>query len=648
MHFQPHYFSPQQHALPSDLETRFSHVSIPGGPTSPGQPTAPPPAAPSSAAPPAMRPSQLQTPASISPASSTRPERRARSTSPVNTTSRPHSERPLVRRPYHPNPPAHRSEWVMWVGNVPDDTTHDELWRFLKHPHSPSSELSEPADSGVSSIFLISRSNCAFVNYDREESLQRAIAKFNGQQLHPHEWRCPRLVCRARRKEDDLRAGVGGQRGMGVHTRYVREQKKEKQETAPSEDELSSPVNRYSSLSSEAGRAPTVLSNDEETARISPSLQLGQCVRAPSGSSYASTNSSLLSRYFPKRFFILKSLTQFDLDLSVENGLWATQKHNETILDQAYRTSTEVILIFGVNKSGEFYGYARMAGRISQGEHRISWASHADSPSSPISSLSSRRQVKPSPPVSTSQAFFTPSENRLVEESPLPVTPSMGGLSSSKPSPAVPHQSSAPAALGPHQKREFSAGSPAPKFSLGAAGKAKSIAGLLSKDFASPAPSIELDTNAPVRAVRNKRSTEDTKTGVSALQPVQEENNSTSGDGDEEQVNENAKPTTAENAGNDGRQTWGQAFKVEWLCTDRLPFHRIRHLRNPWNHDREIKVSRDGTELEPGVGQQLVEQWQTLAATPTTVETNKPAPAVSERPVKSTPALSSTVGKSRG
>jgi len=50
---------------------------------------------------------------------------------------------------------------------------------------------------------------------------------------------------------------------------------------------------------------------------------------------------------------------QFDLDLSVENGLWATQRHNEAILDQAYRTSTEVILIFGVNKSGEFYGYAR-------------------------------------------------------------------------------------------------------------------------------------------------------------------------------------------------------------------------------------------------------------------------------------------------
>lgn len=43
----------------------------------------------------------------------------------------------------------------------------------------------------------------------------------------------------------------------------------------------------------------------------------------------------------------------------MERELWATQKHNEMILDQAYRTSKEVILIFSVNKSGEFYGYAR-------------------------------------------------------------------------------------------------------------------------------------------------------------------------------------------------------------------------------------------------------------------------------------------------
>jgi hypothetical protein len=315
MHYRPSYFSPQQHSLPYDLDKHFAQVSIPGAPASPEQPIAPP------AAPSAKRPSQVPTPASASPAMSIHPERHARPPSPVNTSSRPHSEHPLVRRPYHPNPPAHRSEWVMWVGNVPDDTTHDELWRFLKSPPSPVSEPSEPVDDGVLSIFLISRSNCAFVNYDTEHSLQRAITRFNGQQLRPYEWRCPRLVCRARRKEDDLRAGVGGQRGMGVHTRYIRDQKQmEKQEKVPSEDELSSPVDRQSGPQSESGRAMPA-SSDEET-MTGLSMRPGQCARAPSGSSYASTNSSFLSRYFPKRFFILKSLTQVRVSSAHEWFFW--------------------------------------------------------------------------------------------------------------------------------------------------------------------------------------------------------------------------------------------------------------------------------------------------------------------------------------
>ena len=55
--------------------------------------------------------------------------------------------------------------------------------------------------------------------------------------------------------------------------------------------------------------------------------------------------------------------------------------------------------------------------------------------------------------------------------------------------------------------------------------------------------------------------------------------------------------------------TWGEPFMLQWIKTERLPFYRTRHLRNPWNHDREIKVSRDGTELEPSVGQELLEEW---------------------------------------
>lgn len=53
-------------------------------------------------------------------------------------------------------------------------------------------------------------------------------------------------------------------------------------------------------------------------------------------------------------------------------------------------------------------------------------------------------------------------------------------------------------------------------------------------------------------------------------------------------------------------KTWGKPFKLEWLGTNRLPFYRCRGLRNPWNSNREVKIARDGTELEPSVGQRLI------------------------------------------
>lgn len=53
-------------------------------------------------------------------------------------------------------------------------------------------------------------------------------------------------------------------------------------------------------------------------------------------------------------------------------------------------------------------------------------------------------------------------------------------------------------------------------------------------------------------------------------------------------------------------KAWGKPFKLEWLSSSRLPFYRTRGLRNPWNSNREVKIARDGTELEPSVGRRLI------------------------------------------
>ena len=58
-----------------------------------------------------------------------------------------------------------------------------------------------------------------------------------------------------------------------------------------------------------------------------------------------------------------------------------------------------------------------------------------------------------------------------------------------------------------------------------------------------------------------------------------------------------------------GAQTFGKPFKIEWISTMRLPFYRTRGLRNPWNANREVKIARDGTELETSVGRRLVQMF---------------------------------------
>ncbi|KAJ3512977.1 hypothetical protein NLJ89_g3220 [Agrocybe chaxingu] len=435
------------------------------------------------------------------------------------------------------------------------------------------------------SIFLISRSSCAFVNYENEEFLHEAIKRFNGVPLRANDPRCARLVCRVRRKDDDLKAGVGGQRGMGMHTRYVREQKGKEREAASSDvsasDDLSTSPRSISSRLAAAISTVSISSDEGEHGR-------GVHVKHSSGSgSYTSTNSSFLTRHFPRRYFILKSLTQSDLDLSVRTGLWATQKHNEEILDQAFRTSKEVYLVFGVNKSGEFFG---MAGPVRRGEQRISWASRSSqSPTSRSSQspLSTRSVASPSKPAET---FFSPSDHRLVDSSPLPVD-------ATSPAPrTTAHRghTSTPALLGQGYKLP-TIETPKTMHSLD---HRMQVEMATRRD--EPSTEFELDASAPLRAIRGGR--QGGKAAPQTLRSVEE--------------GEEPAAAGAEEVKVMAEDSWGDSFAVEWVCLERLAFPRTRHLRNPWNHDREVKVSRDGTELEPTVGQQLIEEWEKLASEP--------------------------------
>ena len=67
---------------------------------------------------------------------------------------------------------------------------------------------------------------------------------------------------------------------------------------------------------------------------------------------------------------------------------------------------------------------------------------------------------------------------------------------------------------------------------------------------------------------------------------------------DEETKSDESAEESDERQASIGSQAFGRPFKIEWISTNRLPFYRTRGLRNPWNANREVKIARDGSELE--------------------------------------------------
>ncbi|PYH96999.1 hypothetical protein BO71DRAFT_396562 [Aspergillus ellipticus CBS 707.79] len=318
---------------------------------------------------------------------------------------------------------------ALWVGNLPPGTNIVDLKDYF----------SEDATKDLESVFLISKSNCAFINYKTATSCATAMSKFNDSRFHG-----ARLVCR-------LRQGTVS--------------------PVPNSDYISS----YASLS----------------------LQDNEAKLQNSGSEKKDADSRLSPNRVPSKYFIVKSLTVGDLEFSRQSNIWATQIHNEDQLNQAYETADNVFLIFSANKSGEYYGYARMM--------------------SPIQDDASLTLEMP------------PRLDNIREPEPLDVTP-------------APATSTAPS-------------------------------GRIINDSARgtvfwEAESSEEESGASKKSITNEK--------------VQ-------------------GPTDME------AQLIGKPFRIQWLSTTRVPFHRTRGLRNPWNSNREVKIARDGTEIEPEVGWKLIQ-----------------------------------------
>ncbi|KFY20513.1 hypothetical protein V493_07667, partial [Pseudogymnoascus sp. VKM F-4281 (FW-2241)] len=220
--------------------------------------------------------------------------------------------------------------------------------------------------------------------------------------------------------------------------------------------------------------------------------------------------------------------------MSVSNGVWATQSQNEAALNKAYETAETVYLIFSVNKSGEYYGYARMTSPINQ---------------DPAAGTA----FAPAPTTSTNVASATTLDFASV--------PGTGAALTDQDQPTATVTPASTTALRGHIIDDSARGT--------ILWEADPVAGAADEDSGGGSGS------------GGNSGGNSSALGVS---PICDE--------------DLPFPSLAGAAG----AAWGRPFSVEWESTRRVPFFRTRGLKNAWNAGREVKVARDGTEIETRVG----------------------------------------------
>jgi hypothetical protein len=145
--------------------------------------------------------------------------------------------------------------------------------------------FAQDATEDIESVFLISKSNCAFVNYKSATACATALQRFHDSRFHG-----VRLVCR-------LRKGF----------------------TVP-------------------GSGLPVHADDVPTTTLPGAESQGTSAAVSTGPQDPSTRMS-------ERYFVVKSLTVEDLEMSKQSGIWATQNHNEAILNRAYEVRLFLFLL---------------------------------------------------------------------------------------------------------------------------------------------------------------------------------------------------------------------------------------------------------------------------------------------------------------
>ena len=174
-------------------------------------------------------------------------------------------------------------------------------------------------------MFLISKSNCAFVNYRTDAACAAAMNRFHDSRFHG-----VRLVCRLRRTPGSPSNGV--------------------------------PVGPAAFISS-AVQSQTAIESIAQNREVSS--------KAEESAKAGLNMDGELSTRRTETYFIMKSLTVEDMELSLRNNIWATQAHNEDALNNAFEVSLFFMADIIYSRSSAFRQC--ILGILSQQIRRILW-----------------------------------------------------------------------------------------------------------------------------------------------------------------------------------------------------------------------------------------------------------------------------------
>lgn len=241
-----------------------------------------------------------------------------------------------------------QSRHALWVGNIP---SHTPILALRDH------FLTQEFANDVLSIVFTPSSNSGFINFRSAEACKLSMRRHNKSFLYGVP-----LNCRARK------ASLGPASNASESKLDL-----EPQPSTASNSSISEIGSEDRSLcKSPLTSVSSVADSDlkcHETSETLPQEISTKLKNVP-------------PRKPHNRYFIIKSLTYDDLLNSVKSRRWSTQIQNEGVLDDAFqvRFMTLVInislsmtnatqagdfvyLIFSVNRSREYFGYARMTSR---------------------------------------------------------------------------------------------------------------------------------------------------------------------------------------------------------------------------------------------------------------------------------------------